>query len=138
MSHTLKEQIQQSNIIPKLSPLPNGKYKLPDNTILKVGAGKYEHIGHRNKRKQRELMRVENEDLKRMLQLPGYGGYNKDEIDRLNRRELANLLNPRPRCLFIYSWVKNPTESKAKKINSLMRKAVPFERKRSKNEQARR
>lgn len=124
---TMKEQLQNLKITPKLSPLSNGKYKLPDNTILKVREGKYEHIGHRDKKTQRELMRKNPADLKRLLQLPGFGGYKPEHLDKLNQIELANLLNPKPRCFFVFQWLSNPTDGKAKRIASLIRKAVSFE-----------
>lgn len=127
MSESIKEQVAKLNITPKLSPLRNGKYKLPDNTILKVRSDHYEHIGHRDKKEQRRLLRSDEGSLRRLLALPGFGGHNPKALEKLKKIELANLLNKKPRCFFMFRWVENPTDSKAKRIGSLMRKAVSFE-----------
>jgi hypothetical protein len=132
MSKSIKEQLTEMDVSVKLAPLPNGKYKLPDNTILKVKDNMYEHIGHRDKKTQRKLLRQTEEELMGLLTIPGYGGHKREKLEKMKKIELANMLNPKPKCYFAYCWVENATSSKAKRIASLMKKAVPLEAKRYK------
>jgi hypothetical protein len=127
MSDSIKNQLGKLDITIKEGPLPDGKYKLPDNTILKVKSEQYEHTGHRDKKEQRQLLRQSEQELRLLLQIPGYGGYKMEDLEKMNKIELANLLNPKPKCYFLLTYIENPTDSKAKRLASLIKKAVPFE-----------
>jgi hypothetical protein len=127
MSDSVKNQLEKLDITVKPGPLYDGKYKLPDNTILKVRDGQYEHTGHRDKKEQRQLLRQTEQELRLLLQIPGYGGYKAEDLEKMNKIELANLLNPKPKCYFLYTYIENPTDVKAKRLASLVKKAVPFE-----------
>jgi endonuclease III-like uncharacterized protein len=128
MSETIANQIKELGPLNlKLSPFANGKYKLPDNTILKVRNGKYEHIGHRDKKKQRKLLKMQEDHLRGLLQLPGYGSYKMKRLSKMNKIELANLMNPKPVVYFLWAWIEGAYDQKAKKIKSLMKKATVFE-----------
>lgn len=140
MSETIASQIKDLGPLNlKLSPFANGKYKLPDNTILKVRDGKYEHVGHRDKKKQRKLLKMQEDHLRGLLQLPGYGSHKMKRLSKMNKIELANLMNPKPTVYFLWAWIDSAYEQKAKKIKSLMKKATILDntRRRPHNEQRR-
>ena len=114
MSKSIKDQLQDIDISLKLSPLRNGKYKLPDNTILKVKDNMYEHIGHRDKKTQRKLMRQTEEELMGLLMIPGYGGHKREKLEKMKKIELANLLNPKPNATLRIAGLKMQPAQKQK------------------------
>lgn len=105
-------------------PKENGKYLLPDRRILIREADMFVLIGHRDKKRMRQLGRHEAEGLKRLLRLPGCGGYDDDTtLDGMSEDDLARLLNPRPRAIFHISWLCTSGCTEAKQLRKLVRQA---------------
>ena len=99
-----------------------GRYKLPDRTVLKVRENGYIWVRHRDKKKQKRLLRQTEENLRRQI-IAFNPGQKPEQLLKLNKIQLANILNPRPNFIFAESWLFNSQEYKAKKLRSLIEKA---------------
>ena len=104
-------------------PKEDGKYILPDRRILIRTNDTFTLIGHRDKKQTRKLGRHKASELKRLLELPGCGGYNSEQLDKMSEDELARLLNPRPHATFHISWLCTSGCTEAKQLRKLVRQA---------------
>lgn len=115
----IRQQAHRKGKIPKL----DGKYILPDRRILIREGHKFTLIGHRDKKRTRQLAKHNTEKLKNLLSLPGYGGYTEQQLKGRSNDELARMLNPRPRAVFHSSWLYTSGCTEAKQLRKLVRQA---------------
>lgn len=104
-------------------PTDDGKYRLPDRRLLVKKEDKYTLIGHRDKKKQRELMRLSADELIGQILVKGLGKHNREKLIKLGKGDLVRLLYPRPRQQFMQSWLDSDSPL-AKRIRTLMLDAV--------------
>ncbi len=116
---SMRQQAHKKGKIPRL----NGKYILPDRRILIRQGDIFILVGHRDKKRTRQLGRHDTQKLKNLLSLPGYGSHTESQLSGIADDELARMLNPRPRATFHSSWLHTSGCTEAKQLRKLIRQA---------------
>jgi hypothetical protein len=115
----IRQQTHKKGKIPK----EDGKYILPDRRILIREGYKFTLVGHRDKKRTRQLGKNNTKQLRALLALPGYGGYTEQQLKGIADDELARMLNPKPIAVFHASWLCTSGHPEAKQLRKLVRQA---------------
>ena len=116
---SMRQEMHKKGKIPK----QDGKYILPDRRILIREGFKFILIGHRDKKRARQLSKCSTKELKGLLSWPGFRGYTEEQLKGIADDELARMLNPRPRAVFHVSWLCTSGCTEAKQLRKLVRQA---------------
>ena len=110
---------------PKKSCIPktDGKYILPDRRILVREGSVFTLVGHRDKKRMRQLEKYPAQQLKTLLKFPGFGNYTEQQLKDVPDNELARMLNPRPHVTFHVSWLYTSGCTEAKQLRKLVKQA---------------
>ena len=115
----IRQETHKKGRIPKA----DGKYILPDRRILLREGSVFTLIGHRDKKRTRQLERYPSEQLMTLLSLPGYGSHTKEDLDSISPQVAVLMLNPRPTATFHISWLYTSGCTEAKQLRKLIRQA---------------
>jgi len=115
-------QIQKTRKKGKI-PKENGKYSLPDRRMVIREDKKFILIGHRDKKRARQLSRCSQEQLRTLLSWPGFGEHLTQKTENMSREEMIRILNPKPRIVFHVSWLCTSRCNEAKQLHKLIQQA---------------